>query len=91
MFEEQVFEDRDMDLDEEDDIKIMDTRQYHWWDVSEYNDEYRSKIHSLMCGVYIKDKEQLIKRELLVAVPNPKGGGIIWTSVKYNIIDEKEE
>ena len=41
-------------------------------------------------GVYDKDKEEMIKRAFLVSIPHPKGGGIVWTYVKYHIIDEKE-
>ena len=33
----------------------------------------------------------MIKREFLVQVPHPEGGGIIWTCVNDNIIEEKEE
>ena len=27
----------------------------------------------------------------MVSVPHPKGGTIVWTRVKYHIIDEKED
>ena len=40
--------------------------------------------------VYVKDKEELIEREFLVSVPNPKGGEIVWTCVKDHIINERE-
>ena len=27
----------------------------------------------------------------MLSVPHPKGGGIVWTCVKYHIINEKED
>ena len=39
--------------------------------------------------VYIREKGGLIKRIVLVAVPYPKGGNIIWTCVKDSFIKEK--
>ena len=36
-------------------------------------------------------KRELIKREFLVSVPNPKLGGIVCTCVKDNIIKENED
>ena len=49
------------------------------------------KIHALRWEVYVKEKEDLIKRCFLVSVPHPKGGEIVWTCVKNHIIDEKED
>ena len=37
----------------------------------------------------VKDKEELIKRDFLVSVPQLKGGAIVWTFVKDHIINEK--
>ena len=34
----------------------------------------------------MKYKEELIKRECLVAFPHPKGGGVTWACVKDNIV-----
>ena len=48
-------------------------------------------VHSLRCYVYIKYKEDLIKIYLLVSVPHPKEGNVVWTYVKYHIINEKEQ
>ena len=48
-------------------------------------------IHTLRWDVYTKDNEDLIKRELLVSVTHPKVGENIWTCVKYNIMDKKED
>ena len=46
MLEEQMLEEIDLDLEEEEYILIMDSREYHWRDVAEYNDGYSSKVHS---------------------------------------------
>ena len=63
--------------------------EYHWRDVDEEGDNME-KIYALRWEVYVKKKEDLIKREFLVSVPHPKGGAIVWTFVKDHIIDEKE-
>ena len=42
-----------------------------------------------MCDVYTKEKVGLINREFSVSFPHPKGGNIVWTCVKDNIIEEK--
>ena len=34
-------------------------------------------IHDLIWEVLMKDKEELIKIEFLVAVPHTKGGGVV--------------
>ena len=39
----------------------------------------------------MKQKQELIKREFSVAVPHLKGGNIIWTSGKGNIIGGKQD
>ena len=39
----------------------------------------------------MKDKEELRKREFLVEVTHPKGGGIVWTCVEDNVLGENEE
>ena len=67
---------------------MTDTREDHWRYFSK-DGEYKSKIHALRWYVYTKEKEDLIKRELLVEFPHPKGGNILWTGVKDNTIDEK--
>ena len=41
--------------------------------------------------VYTKETEDLIKSEFSVAVPHPKGGGVVWTCVEDNVVGEKEE
>ena len=60
---------------------MADSREEHWRDVAE-DGEDKSKIRALRWYVYIKDKYELIKRIFLVVVPHPKGGNIVWTSVK---------
>ena len=87
--EDTMLEERDPDLDEEDDTKMVYSREGHWRDV--YKDyESMSKIHSLWWYVYTKYKKELIKREFLVSFPHLKGGKMFWTCVKDNVIKEKE-
>ena len=45
----------------------------HWRDVAE-EDENKNNIHTLRWEVYVRDKEDLIKKEFLVSVTYPKGG-----------------
>ena len=56
----------------------------------EENDD-KKKIHALRWEIYVKEKDELIKIEFSVSVPNPKGGTIVWTCVKDHIINEKED
>ena len=44
-----------------------------------------------MWEVYIKDKQELIRREFLVVVLHPKGVEIFQTSMKDNVVGEKED
>ena len=48
ILEEQVLEERDPDLNEEDDIKMTDSRQEHWRYVAE-DDEDMSVAHCTTC------------------------------------------
>ena len=48
-------------------------------------------MHALRWEVYVKEKEEMIQIYFLVYVPQPKGGGIVWTCVKDHSIDEKEQ
>ena len=48
-------------------------RDKNWRDVSEEG-ENKNKMHSLRWDIYIKDKEDFIKRYFLVSVPHKKGG-----------------
>ena len=47
MLEGQVFEERDPDLNEEEYIRMEDSREEHWRDVAE-DGEDKSKIHALI-------------------------------------------
>ena len=66
-----------------------DTRGKHWRNASEDGDG-KKKIHNLRWEVYVKDKEELINRELLVSIPHTKGGKYFWTCVKDHIIEEND-
>ena len=55
-------EDRDTELNEEEDIRLNVIREDHWRDVAEEGED-KKKIHALRWEVYIKDKEELIKRD----------------------------
>ena len=90
MLEDQVEGERDPDLNEEEDIRLDEIREDHCRGAAEKNDDNK-KIHALRWEVYVKEKGGLIKRDSSVSVPHPNGGAIIWTCVKDNIIDEKEE
>ena len=75
MPEDQVLEERDPDLNNEEDIRLDAIREEHWRDFAEEGDDKR-RIHALRWEVYIKDKENLIKREFLVSVPHLKRSGL---------------
>ena len=42
----------------------------------------------MLWDLYIKYKEGLIKRQFSVSIMHPKGGKIVWTCVKDDIIKE---
>ena len=69
---------------------MSDSREEHFRGVAE-DGEDNSKIHSLRWDVYTKEKVQLINIQFLVSVPHTEGGNIVLTSVKDNIIKEKED
>ena len=83
-------EKRDPDLNKKEEISLDEIREEYWRVIAEEGDG-KKKIHALKWEVYVKDKEELIKREFLVSVPHPKGGEIVWTCVKDHIINEKED
>ena len=72
MLQEQVLEDRDTELNQEQDNKMEYIRGDHLRYVSEDGDD-KKNIHALGWEVYTKQKGELVKREFLVSVPNPKG------------------
>ena len=59
MSEEQVSEQRDPDLNEEEDIRMEDSREEHWRYVDQDGDD-KNNIRTLMWDVYIKEEEELI-------------------------------
>ena len=48
-------------------------------------------MNDLRWEIYVKDKEEFIKRYFSVSVPHQKEGNIVCTCVKNNIINEKEQ
>ena len=87
--EEQVVEERDPDLDKMDDIRFDEIREDHWRDLAEEIND-KKKINAMRWCVQVKEKEELITRSFSVSVPHPKGGKIVWTCVKYHVIEGKE-
>ena len=69
---------------------MEDSREEHWRDVAEYGED-KNNNHELRWDVYTRYEEELIKRYVLVSVLYPKGGNIVWTCAKYNIIEEKDK
>ena len=85
MVEEQVSEERDTYLNEEEDIIMDDSREEHWRDVAEEGGD-KKEIRELRWEVYVKEKEELIKRDFLVSIPYLKGGGIfglVWSILSW--------
>ena len=74
--EKQAMEERNPNIEQEEDLRISNDWVEHWKEVEEKENEERGKFHSLRWEVYMKQKEELKKREFSVAVPHPKGGGV---------------
>ena len=72
------------------DIRFDIIWEDNWGDLAEENNN-KKKIHALIWNVYVKEKEELITRAILVSFPQPKLGTIVATGVKYTVIDEKED
>ena len=53
--EYQVAEERHLDLNEKEDIRFDETREDHWRDIAEENND-RKKIYALRCYVYVQEK-----------------------------------
>ena len=68
-----MLEERHLDLNEEEDTRMDDTRDDYWSDFVE-DGEDKKNIYALRWEVYTREKEGLIEREFLVSVPHPKGG-----------------
>ena len=62
----------------------------HWRGAAEEG-RNKNNIHARRWEVYVKEQEEFIKREFLVFVTYPKRENIVWTCVKDNIINEKEQ
>ena len=60
-FQEKVPEERDLYLNEEEGIRMDETREDHWRYIYE-DGENNKRIHTLRWEVYIKHNEDLIKR-----------------------------
>ena len=90
MSEEQVSEERDMDLNEEEDIRIDEIRDEHQGGVAEEG-ENNNNMNSLRWEIYVELKEDLLKRHFSVSVPHLKGGEFFQTGVNDHIIDKKEQ
>ena len=69
---------------------MEDIREERWRDVAD-DGEDKNNIRALRQYAYTQDKDQLIKREFSVYVPHTKGGNIVWTCIKNNIIKENEQ
>ena len=68
-------EERHPYLEGGEDLRVSDDKEEHRKEI-EYNEkEDRAKVHDLRWEVYMKEKKELIKREILVAVPYMKGWG----------------
>ena len=63
-----LLEERYPHLEEEENIRIFDSRGKHCRYVAEENAEDRSKFHDLRCEVYMEDKQDLIKIKFLLAI-----------------------
>ena len=68
IFGEQKRRERDIYLEVEDDIMCFYDIEKHWKYISEENNENERKVCDLRWKVYIKDKEDLINRGILVVV-----------------------
>ena len=79
--EKQETEERYPDLKWEEDFRIYNDMEGHWKEVDKQDNYDRVKVNALRWEVYIKDKEELIKRYFSVMVPHPKEGesfGLVW-------------
>ena len=57
VLEQQVPEERDPDLNEEEDIRMEDSREDHWRNFDEYVED-KVNIHDLMWYFYTRDKDE---------------------------------
>ena len=71
--EEQLAEERDMDVNEEEDIRLDEIRKDYWVYVAEEGKD-KKNIHALRWEVCVKSKEDLIKKEFWCQFHILKGG-----------------
>ena len=69
-------EERYTDLNDEEDIRLDEIREEHLRDVADEDDD-KKNIHALRWEIYVKEKEDLVKREFSASVPHLKGGAIV--------------
>ena len=91
MVENQALEQRYPELEEKEDFRISVAMEEHRKYVSWDNYQDIIMVNYLRWDVHMKQKEDFIKREFLVTVTHPKGGGVVWTCAEDNIIEEKQE
>ena len=89
--EDYLREEGDPELELEEDFIYLDDWENHRKDVIVVSNEEKDNVHTMRWEVYMRDKEELKNKHFSVAVPNMKGGNIVWTCFKDNITGEKEE
>ena len=89
--EEEVMEEKDPDLQCEENFRVSDDSYEKWKEVEEEDNDEMGKVNYQRLDVQTKEKEDLIKREFLVFIMHPKGVNIVWTCIKYNTTEEKDQ
>ena len=74
------------DLQGKEDLRIYDDSEQHCKEVEEKDKEDRGRVRALRWEVYMKEKDQLIKRGFLVVVPHMKWGVVVWNCVNDNVV-----
>ena len=91
ILEEHTWEERDLYLDLNEDIKLSENIVKHQKHGVAYNHEYKGKVCVLGWDIYIKYEEEVIMRDLFMVVPHPNGGNIVWSCVGDNVIKETQQ
>ena len=76
MLEENFREERESELEMDEDISILEEREKHWKYFVEDNTDDKGKVRMLSWELYMKQKQNFIKRGILVEVTHPKGVNI---------------
>ena len=76
MSDDQVVEERDTDLNEKQDIRLDEIREENWRGVADEGDD-KKNIHALRWQVYVKQKEDMIKRDFWCQFHILKGGRLV--------------